>query len=391
MAARRGLLLVALALLAMLVGCGGDDATGTAAGDSTATRSVDTSTFCDAWNAAMASGNDAAFDKVLADVPRELEDEAAVVREAEANGAESPEAAAAGAEIVNWTELHCQRGEAGRSQRRIAPPIEAELDGLTFCGTNAFPRSPPDDRSGMVLYGPASAQDAYDGPMLGVFWNPGDDGGHGGDGDSQPVTVRGESGVAAPITVFQQTIVPELGTVIAWNEGDRAVGLYGRRWPIDRASELVEMANQLEEAEGGFRLPDDALPDDYGEVFSGDPSVTSIVLPPAPLYALRYQGEDGLLDVSGLELTEEEFEAFRFFTIGVDQGVVAGHDGLVGNAWHEDGPAVVTWREPDGLVVRIVGIGVPLEAAQEIAAQSRELTDEEWTALVTADDRCVEG
>jgi hypothetical protein len=116
--------------------------------------------------------------------------------------------------------------------------------------------------------------------------------------------------------------------------------------------------------------------------------VTSLLLAPSPVYSLRYQGVDGLLDVNGLQMSEAEFEAFRFFTTGVDQGDAGGHDGLAGNAWHAEGPAIVTWREPDGLVVRIVGIGVPLEAARRVATEARELTDEEWAALVEADDLC---
>jgi hypothetical protein len=226
--------------------------------------------------------------------------------------------------------------------------------------------------------------------MLGLLWNPADNGTHVGDGDTQPVTVRGQSGFAAPITVFQQTILPELGTVIAWTEGDRAFGLHGRKWPIDRASELVEIANGIEEASGGSRIPADARPDGYEEVFVGDPGVTSLVLAPSPLYSLRYQGADGLLDVNGLQMSEDEFQAFRFFTIGVSEGEVAGYTALVGNSWHADGPAVVTWRESDGLVVRIVGIGVPLATAEEVAEQSRELSENEWTDVVEAENPCEE-
>jgi hypothetical protein len=377
-----------LTALVAAAGCGDDDSGRTAANSVTTALQGQAAAFCDAWNAAMASGDDSAFDAVLAEAPAELEEAAAVVREADANGTESPEAETAAANILNWTELHCQQSEPGQSQRRIAPPINAQFDGLTFCGTTAFPPSPDDGRSGMVLYGTAGASDPYDEPMLGVLWNAADDGGHGGDGDSEPVTVRGQSGVAAPITVFQQTILPELGTVIAWTDRENALGLYGRGWSMDRADELVAIADRLEVVDTGFRIPGDVLPAGFAEVFSGSPSVTSLVFAPSPLYSLRYQGDDGLLDVNGIQMSEDEFEAFRFFTIGVDQGDVGTHQGLVGNAWHADGPAVVTWRESDGLVVRIVGIGVGLDTAREVATASRDLTEEEWAELVEADDRC---
>jgi hypothetical protein len=385
---RQALLIVLAALVvAAAIGCGSDNSGGTTVSGGT-TLDARADTFCDASNAAMASGDDSRFDDVLADAPDELEAAAVLVREAYANGSESPEAEAAAAEILNWTELHCQQGAPGQSRRRIAPPVDAELEGLTFCGTYAFPTSPDDEGSGMVLYGAADTEDPYDGPMVGLLWSPADHGGHGGDGDSEPVTVRGHSGLAAPITVFQQTIIPELGTVIAWTEGDRAFGLYGRGWPIERADELVAIADRLEETDAGPHIPDDALPTGYAEVFEGHPSVTSLLLAPSSVYSLQYQGVDGLLGLNGLQMTEAEFEAFRFFTTGVDQGDAGGHDGLVGNAWHAKGPAVVTWREPDGLVVRIVGIGVPLDAARRVATEARELTDEEWAALVEADDPC---
>lgn len=262
------------------------------------------------------------------------------------------------AEILNWTALQCEVGEPGQSRRRVAPMIDAAFDGLTFCSTTSLPPMPDDGQSRMVLYGPDDAGDPYDGSMIGVLWNPADTGGHGGDGDAEAVTVRGEPGVAAPITVFQQTILPELGTVIAWTEGDWAIGLYGRGWSRERVDELLAIADRLEEVDDGFRLPAEALPDGYSEVFSGNPSVTSLVLTPSPLYSVRYQSAEGLLDVTGMQMTAGEFEAFRFFTVGVDEGVVGGRDGLLGNAWGADGPAVVTWRESDGLVIRIVGLGV---------------------------------
>ncbi|HWC11093.1 MAG TPA: hypothetical protein VG455_07715 [Acidimicrobiales bacterium] len=374
----------ALVFVTMLAGCGDDATTGTAA-DGSRTPSSESTRFCEAWNAALASGEDSMLDQVLASAPPELSDAAAVLRQARPGGDERSRAEA---EILEWTELHCERRQSGQSERHIAPPSDAKFDGLTFCGTTAFARSPADDRSGMVLYGATSVGDPYDGPMLGVFWNGTDDGGHGGDGDSRPVTVRGHTGVAAPITVFQQVVLPELGTVIAWSEGGRALGFYARLWPIERRDELVAIANQLEADDGGFRIPDGALPRGYAEVFSGHPSVTSIVLAPS-LYSLRYEGNDGLLDVHGLQMSEEEFEAFRFFTMGVDQDEVAGRPALAGNAWDkEGGPSVVTWRESDGLVVRIVGIGVSLVTAREVADRSRELTEEEWAALVRANTGC---
>ena len=387
---RRGL--VGILIVTVLLGaasCTDHDAADTPSTTS-AGLSARESQFCEAWNGALATGDDSAVIDVLADVPPELEEAAATVGEEQGEGPQTPAAGAAIAEILDWTELHCPRGEPGSSQRHVAPPVDTTFEGLAFCGTIGLPSAPPNDQSGMELYG--TKDDPYAGAMLGVLWDPADGGGgHAGDGSGRSVTVRGKRGIAVPITVFQQTILPELGTVIAWSAEGRDLGLYGRQWPMERADELVEIANELEESEGRFRIPADALPKGYRRVFSGRPSVMSLVADPSALYALHYQGDDfGTLSLRGLQMTDEEFHAFRFLTLGIEPSEIAGRQVLSGNAWTEEGPGVVTWREPDGLVVRVVGIGVPLDLVRKVADQSRELTNEEWAALVEADSQCPE-
>src|SRR2546430_1768161 len=91
--------------------------------------------------------------------------------------------------------------------------------------TSTRPTAPATDAS---FCGEADRADPYGGPMIGVFSTKTGQGGFVGDADRTPVTVRGLPADAAPITVFQQSIVPELGTVIAWTENGRDVGLYGR-------------------------------------------------------------------------------------------------------------------------------------------------------------------
>jgi hypothetical protein len=342
-----------------------------ACSDGDAAVDADHAAFCERWRTAVSTAKDESeIDQVLADAPEEVDDRA-------------PEA------VLDWIEINCRATARGAVARRVAPPVDAALDDLELCLSIPLGLT-PSETAGMVLYGDADAEDPYDGPMVGLLWDRADVTNHAGDGDPVPVTVRGHEGVAAPITVFQQAIVPELGTVIAWTEGARAFGLYGKGWPLDRAPELVEIANGLRGASGDFRIGAEALPQDYAEVFSGDPSIASILIPPAPLYSVRYQGDEiSSLSVSGHQMTGAEFEAFRFLTIDIDQTEIAGRDVLAGNAWSDDGPAVVTWREPDGFVVRIVGLGVPLSVAEEVAEQSRDLDDAEWSALVEADDRCA--
>lgn len=381
---------VGLVVIALAAACGDDDDLA----DSAETADDAGAVFCAAWNDAVGRGDDDAFDQVLANPPNEIADDARTVRESGAAAETSPEAEAAARRIWDWTELNCPRGDTGTSIRRIAPPPEADLDGLTFCETLPDPFPAGDRTVNMVLYGDSAAADPYAGPMLGLLWNPVDQGDHGGDGDGEPVTVRGVSGVVAPITVFQQTVLAELGTVVAWREGDLEFGLYGREWSMEQSAQLVAIAEGIERTGGddtGFRIAADALPDGYAEVFTGDSTLTSLVFPSPSIYTLRFDhsdGSDGILSVYGLHMTEPEFDAFRFFAFDLERQPIGGREAVVGTAWGENGPAVVTWREDDGLVVRIVGLGTPLGTARQVAEASRELTDDDWAALVQADPGC---
>lgn len=274
--------------------------------------------------------------------------------------------------------------------RRVAVPQDSTPAALRFCSAFDLPSAGVPAGAGMVLYGQTGRDDPYLGPMLGVVWGTGGD--HAGDGTRTPVRVRGRRGEAAPITVFQQAVLEELGTVIAWHENDLSVGLYGRFWDADRTDELVALANELEFSEGTFRLPPDELPPGYGRVFAGDPGGLGLILSPLMEYDARYQtaaDPHAVLRISGLVRRSEEFETVRFFGHGLEVDEIGGRRALIGNAWHEDsGPAVVTWREDDGLVVRVVGLGVEVETALEAARASRELSEEEWDDLVAAPDRC---
>lgn len=243
----------------------------------------------------------------------------------------------------------------------------------------------------MVLYGEAGRGDPYDGPMLGVVW--GEEGDHAGDGTRTPVRVRGRSGEAAPITVFQQVVLEDLGTVIAWDESDLSVGFYGRFWDADRTDELVALAEELVFSDGAFHLPADGLPDGYRQVFAGDVSGLSLLFGRWE-YWVTYQApseDHAPVNIMGLVQTDEEFETTRFFAHGLDVGEVEGRRALLGNAWHEEsGPGVATWREGDGLVVRVIGIGTELETTLEVANASRDLSEEEWDEMVADPDRCPE-
>lgn len=397
---RAAMLAVAVALFA---GCTSDDPA-----ETVAAGGPEEASFCAKWAQDLAGGDDSSWLAILKDPPGALEEPAAAIIAAEKAG-DTGRADEAAEAVSKWVEVHCTPEDAApgavAGDRRLALPPGAIPKALTFCSAGSrHPVADSDD--GMVLYG--QGDDPYSGPMLGVLWG---EQSHAGDGDATPVKVRGADGVAAPITVFQQVILEELGTVIAWDEDGRSVGLYGRGWEQARPNELVALAEQLELVDGRFRLPEAALPDGFHEVFAGSSSALSLVFSPSSEYEVRYEtvaheapedqpagdsdqpelppAADGQVTVSGFMASSPAYEAFRFLTLGLHHTEVGGRQGIAGNAWTEDaGPAVVTWREPDGLVVRLVGLGVNLDTVQQMAHETRELTRPEWLQLVEDSTYC---
>jgi hypothetical protein len=361
-------------------------------GEDAAPDAEDTSGFCSGWSEAVLSDAPERYLDVLDDPPDELADEAAVlIREIDSE--ESDAGNAAFSEMARWVDVNCEpdaaQPGATAANRRVAPPPDTELERFTFCSAGRGLSVPPGSDH-VVIYGDTSQDDPYASPMLAVAW--GGEGSHRGDGDPSPVTVRGTEGVAAPISVFQQVVPDDLGTVIAWDEGDDPVGLYGRLWDESRTDELVALADALVvEDDGSFSLPPEAMPEGFEQVFSGSSDPMSLVFTPGAEYEVRYMGEgdDGApLRIDGYVASPEEFAAVRFLAPGLEPTTVANHEALAGDAWDERGPAVVTWREPDGLVVRLVGLGHDLAVVETVADATRELTRAEWVDLIETPDGC---
>lgn len=384
----------------MVVGaCGSGAAPVTQRGD--APSETGTVSFCTAWEDAVSSGDDATLRRVLDQAPSELAGDAALLREAEDDrpGPNSAAVDEAAARLTRWVEVNCHPDtgteRADAADRRLAPPVGSTPDGLAVCSAGRVPAYPAGEEGvGMVLYGETGRDDPYTGPMLGVMWSPDD--GHAGDGDPTPVRVRGTDGVAAPISVFQQVVLPDVGTVVAWEEEGLEVGLYGRGWALSRADELVALADNLvfDVAARTFALPEGARPAGYREVFAGSPTSMSVLIPPGPGYQVRYQPSvdeagGGIVTLSATVASAPEAEAYRFLGIDTRRETLDGRPAVAGSLWHAgEGPWVESWREPDGLTVRIVGMGVEEGAVRQVAAATRELSRDEWTAVVDSAEDC---
>ena len=388
---RRWVSWVALvALTTVVAGCGAATKPSPPAAVATALDQK-TADLCDAFDGGTTPAGEKRLQELLAEAPPELREPATVVF----GGSGSPQdTQVAERAVTAWFEVRCHPQVAlpgaAAADRRFAPPVEVALGDLRLCSAGRWRSGERERRGGVRLYGETSHADPYDGPMLGVVWGSGD---HGGDGPKTQVRVRGTEGVAAPITVFQQAILPELGTVIAWREGGLSVGLYGRRWGTDRIGELVALADSLVVVDGGLRFPPTAMPAGHRQVYEGVPQALQFIVPPAG-YQVRYRAPDAaigaMLSVTGSVGSNDDLHAVRFLSVGLNRRTVGGREMVVGEPWRQGGggPVLATWREPDGVIVRVLGMGPDLAAVEQAAATTRELSRPEWIALVEGGADC---
>ncbi|MBA3303078.1 MAG: hypothetical protein H0U26_04320 [Acidimicrobiia bacterium] len=386
-----------LAVLAVLASaCGGSEA----APPPAAEQPAEVKTFCAGIEETTTSGgNNAKLAELLADPPPGLEEAAPELISAERSGTpdSNPQAEAT---LLRWVEVNCHpeaaTADGSAEDRRLGPTADATPGGMRLCSAITGP-PPPSPSAGaepepLVLYGETGRGDPYGGPMLGVV-SSSNEGGFAGDGELTPVQVRDTAGVTAPIPVFQGVALDELGTVVAWQEQGLEVGLYGRSWTVDQRDDLVALAEDLELVDGAFRFPPGSPPEGYEEAFVGTRADLSLVFAAGSSYQIQYYGKgdsEGLITISGHLASEQEFEAFQFLTVGLRRERLRGREVLTGNAWTDTGPAVVTWRDPDGLVVRFVGSGTDLETVQRMARDSPDLTRQQWVDLVEASYDCPE-
>ena len=140
-------------------------------------------------------------------------------------------------------------------------------------------------------------------------------------------------------------------------------------------------------------LPGRRPPDGYKQVFAGSTDANWSLLGnifPVGGYYVRYQDRGGdIVQLAGSQLTAEQFDSFRFFAFPIPHVRLGEHDALVGSVWSKDrGPYVATWRDPDGVTVRIFNTLGSRDVVRAVAEQSRALDRSEWVKLVEAAEHC---
>ncbi len=423
---RRSRLLALVAAAALLLGACSDDGddtveaggTGSGSGAAAPDPSTDTTELCSLWSQvyepeASGEGLDEEFMGALErSAPPAMGDDVATFVEADRLDRDAraddrshdmgEEELAAVGRVMGWIELECAGGT------RVAPPLDALPAGLEVCGANAFPPGLMEDldTGQAVVYAPADAEDPFGGPVVVLMW--GGDGGFKGDGDGEAVTLREAHGVTdaviAPITAFQQVVLPDLGTVVAWTEDGEAFGLYGRGWPRDRADELVAVAESMQRGDGdggaAYDIPTDSLPDGFTEVVRAPGSAVSIMHLGSYTVTYRAEGaaadggtdtiEDGapLITLSGSASEPGTEDLWRLLTLSSERIEVAGRTvSFTADGWGEGGPVIASWRTGDGHV-SLMGFNVDEETVLAVVEASRELADDEWLELTGSVQHC---
>lgn len=415
-------LAISLSVL-LLVGCGGDDdsdltatqasdTTGDIAVPATADRSAAVRAMCEAWSSEAAYDGTEAGEAdmnalIAAAVPDDLADEVALAialdqrdKEARAAGEEteppSQEDEAAVNRVLVWMQDACAGAVV-----KVAPPLVDLPEGWAVCNASATPPTDGyDDPTGRAaVYAPASAADPYAGAVVALLWGPES---HAGDGETTPVTVRGTEGVVAPITAFQQVVLEELGSVVAWTEGDVSFGLYGRGWDLSRADELVAMADAVTADGDGYAVATSALPAGFETVYTG-PSDASM-LPGTGDFSVSLMStravdaddqavDQSLITISGSTGSPGSDELWRIFALESERTTIGDRQVSFSTAaWGPTGPVFASWREDaeHHVIVTAVGTGAASEAdvVRDLVTASRPLNSEEWTELANAAIGC---
>lgn len=378
----RGLIAVAVLLC---VSCGDDSGATTSA-------EANVEPFCNALvqasNAdASADGGDqspdTAFDAAFALAPAELSDAVATLQSANGKNLDSPYLDAL-QDLTLWADDNC---DGDPPVRRVAPA--AAPHGFAGCGDSAAFLAPSTEKpnGSLVIYGEASSADPYGGRVVavitGILMGP-------GDAPSTDVTVNGVAAVTGPAGVFQGGGGPQASRVVAWTLDGHDVTVFGRGYADTDAAALVAVAEDVEIVDGQAVLAGSGL----DVLYQGSAAPLSAAVPffmGGADYSLTYRRSDGAgqLYVVGLKMTAETFAATRAFFSTSTQRTFSRGEGFVADAWNAPGPFVAAWREPDDVVVWVVGLGIDKEQTLAAADASTELDAAQWKQTSRFSPACL--
>ncbi len=344
--------------------------------------------FCTALVQASASGDagsasDQAFLDALDLAPAELSAVVTTLKSAK-HSATDFATLQASQDLMVWAGDNCRRGEA--PIRHVAPATTP--DGFVSCGDSAaFPAPPTEKLKGsLVIYGDGSLADPYGARLVAVLtgmrMEP-------QDSPRTDVTINGLPGVTGPAGVFQGGGGPGLSRLVAWTVEGHDITVFGRGYGENQADELLALAQDVKLVDGQARLSGSNM----DVLYSGPADPISAIIPffmGGANYSLTYQRSDGggQLNVVGLTMDAQVFAATRAFFFSSALRKFDRGDGFVADAWGDTGPFVAAWREPDGVVVWVVGIGSSKAETVGAAEASKELSTDQWKQTSRLSPNC---
>ncbi len=291
-------------------------------------------------------------------------------------------------DLMIWTDEHCR--EATDEPVRHIGPVDVP-DGYFSCGNQVLAAIEPERLPGsIIVYGDGASEDPFGERLVviltGIGIAPTFD-----PEIKEPVEVNGTQAEAGPARFFVGDIGPADTFVVTWMLDGSEVTVFGRGYVEDDIDELIAIARTTSMVDGQA-IADESVGD---ILYQGDAHPFSIAVPFLPLeerYSLNYQTgqERGMLSLHQLRMSTEAFAASRAFYWQSEPTSINGVPGFTAHAWNEEGPYVVAWRAPDGVVMLAVGNGVKKDEVIALAEASVHLDEDQWRRASRIDVRCFE-
>lgn len=237
----------------------------------------------------------------------------------------------------------------------------------------------------IAIWGDASLDDPWAGPLVGIFTRDDDD--LAVHDDAEEVTVQGTSGLVAPMPLFQAVSSEEWGHIVTWRDRSGVVlEVAARGASPDEARGIAERVTLAE----GLHpmLPTDALGPATAPIHEGV-GMAAYPFASTGQWTLSYRprnllatDQPRLLTISGLPGKAEDLQTLRFWAVTTQPFQVRGHDGLEYAAFDPaTGPFGLAWPEAPGLNVQVIGLGFEQESLRDIVEALEDVDTDGWQTM----------
>lgn len=258
------------------------------------------------------------------------------------------------------------------SQLRLCDAFDAPE---TLAGAKA-----PQGREVRTIWGDAALADPWRGPIVVVIEKDGDKGyAHAG---ARPWRIAGRPAAVAPMPLFQGVSSSRWGHIATWHVSPvRVVEVAVRGGTAEETARLAALIR------GGGRppaLPADALGAQTEPLHVGNAESEQLG------WVVQYGVADGFVTVAGRPFLRDDFELLRLYAVASRPTTVEGTPAVRFSLLDpRRGPFGVAWRTGDNQLVTVLGVGASEEAVDGVVGATRQLTEAEWTDLLSADGDCL--